>query len=289
MKFLDKAYTKYNPAHKSWKNGLFSATLVLLFFLLFQPFGFRDKDLGLKLVIYPIYTIIAFLYATSRFYVIRKIIKQKKSWPIKNELLGLMASMLPLTFIIHLVTHWVTGDMPLNWFWYFKLLYQISSLFLIKAAMEVLYYSNRLADVKIEDLSSQVQVISQQLDRVKKVKSHETVSISLEKGPFEVNRSKLLFIQSVGNYLVFNLSGTNGQIKKLTKRGRIHQAEKDMEVYPEFFRCHRAFIVNLKQIKQMKGASKNARLVVGHGLDEIPVSRQQFSALKKQLDKIIAL
>ena len=133
-----------------------------------------------------------------------------------------------------------------------------------------------------------MQVISQQLDRVKKVKSHETVSISLEKGPFEVNRSKLLFIQSVGNYLVFNLSGTNGQIKKLTKRGRIHQAEKDMEVYPEFFRCHRAFIVNLKQIKQMKGASKNARLVVGHGLDEIPVSRQQFSALKKQLDKIIA-
>jgi hypothetical protein len=288
MKFLNKEYTKYHPAHQPWKNGLFWAIVVLFIFLLFQPFGFRDKDFKLKLILFPAYSLLAYFYSITNFFIVKHILKSKKRWSVKNELLSFVVLILPFTFLIHLLSYWITGDMPLNLNWYFKLLYHVSSLFMTIAIIEFLYYSNRYSDIKIEHLSSQLQLVSRQLGSAKKESDFEIVSISLEKDSIDINRSKLVFIKSVGNYLEFYFRESNSQIKKLIKRGRMHQAEKILEAFPEFLRCHRAFIINLKQAKQIKGNSKNARLVFDQKLEEIPVSRSQFKTLKEQLDKIIA-
>ena len=288
MKLLNKEYTKYYPGHEPWKNGLFSAVIVLFIFLLFQPFGLGEKDLGLKLILFPVYSLLAYFYSIVSFFIIRHILKSKTIWFVKNELLSFAIGMLSFTLLIHLLTSWFTGDMPLNLHWYFTLLYHVASLFLIIAVVEFLYYSNKSADIKIEQLSSRVQLVSEQLDSVKKESDIETISISLEKDSIEINRNKIVFIKSIGNYLEFYLRESNGNIKKLIKRGRMHHAENDLEAFPEFLRCHRAFIINLKQAKQIKGNSKNARLVFHQELEEIPVSRSQFKILKEQLDKIIA-
>ena len=287
MKFLNKEYLKYNSAHESWKNGLFSAIVVLFIFLLFQPFGFGHKELSLKLILFPVYSLLAYFYSTFTFFIVRHILKFKKIWSVKNEVLSFAIGILIFTFLVHLLSSWITGDMPLNLHWYLKLLYHVSSLFLIIAVVEFLYYNNKSADIKIEHLSSLIQLVLQQLDSVKKDSGLESVSISLETDSIEINRNKTIFIKSVGNYLEFYFRESDGQINKLLKRGRIHQAEKDLEAFPEFLRCHRAFIVNLNQTKQIKGNSKNARLVFDQKLEEIPVSRSQFKNLKEQLDKII--
>ena len=288
MKFLNNEYTKYHPTHEPWKNGLFSASVVLVVFLLFQPFGFGDKDLALKLILFPVYSLLAYFYSIANFFIVRHILKSKKRWSVKNELLCFAIGMLPSTFLVHLLSVWITGDMPLNMYWYFKLLYHVSSLFLIIAVVEFLYYSYRSADIKIEHLSSQLQLVSRQLGSAKQKPDFEIVSISLEKDSIDINRNKIVFIKSIGNYLEFYFREGNGQLKTLVKRGRIRQAAKDLEAFPEFLRCHRAFIINLKQAKQIKGNSKNARLVFDQKLEEIPVSRSQFKTLKEQLDKIIA-
>jgi len=240
------------------------------------------------LILFPVYSLLAYFYSIANFSLVRQILKSKKIWTIKNELLYFAISMLPVTFLVHLLSVFLTGDMPLNLHWYFKLLYHVISLFLIIAIVEFLYYSNKSAGIKIEHLSSRIHLVSLQLDSVKKESDLATVSISLEKESIDINRSKMVFIKSIGNYLEFYFRETDGQIKKLVKRGKMHQAEKDLEAFPEFLRCHRAFIVNLKQAKQIKGNSKNARLVFDQKLEEIPVSRSQFKILKEQLDKIIA-
>lgn len=288
MIFLNKEYTKYHSVYKAWKNGLFLATVVLFIFLLLQPFGFRDKEPGLKLILFPVYSLLAYFYSITNFFIVRYILKSKKKWTVKNELLSLATGVLLLTFLIHLVSSRIAGDMPLNLHWYFKLLYHVLSLFMITTIIEFLYYSNKFSGNKVEVLFSQIQLVSQQLSCVKQESGFETVSVSLEKDSIDINRNKIVFIKSIGNYLEFYFHDTNGQIKKLIKRGRIHQAEKDLEAFPEFLRCHRAFIINLKQAKQIKGNSKSARLVFDQKLEEIPVSRSQFKILKEKLDKIIA-
>ncbi len=288
MKFLNKEYTKYHPDHKPWKNSLFLAAVVLFIFLLFQPFGFSDKDIELKLILFPVYSLIGYFYSISNFFIVRRILKSKKRWTIKNELFYFVIGILPATFLVHLFSSWIAGDLPLNLHWYFKILFNVSSLFLIITVFEILYYNNQSAGIKIENLSSLIQVASLKLDGVKKESGLAAVSISLEKESIDINRNKTVFIKSVGNYLEFYFRESEGQIKKLVKRGRLHQAEKDLEAFPEFLRCHRAFIINLKQAKQIKGNSKNSRIVFDQKLEEIPVSRSQFKTLKEQLDKIIA-
>ena len=288
MKFLDKEYTKYDSANEPWKNGFFLAAVVLSIFLLFQPFGFSDKDPDLKMILVPVYSLLAFFYSTSNFLIVRHILKSKKRWTVKNEIISIAIGLLPFTFLVHLLTSWITGDMPLNFYWYFKLLYHVASLFIIITAIEFLYYNNKSSGIKIEHLSSQVQLVSRKMDSVKPEPDFETASISLEKESIDINRNKMVFIKSIGNYLEFYFRETDGQVRKLVKRGRIHQVEKDLQAFPEFLRCHRAFIINLRQTKQIKGNSKNARLVFDQKLEEIPVSRSQFKIIKEQLDKIIA-
>lgn len=288
MKVLNKEYTKYDPAHKPWKNGLFFAAVALSIFLLFQPFGFSDKEFKLKLILFPVYALVGYLFSITDFFIVRRILRSKKIWTVKNELIKFTINMLLVTSLVHLLSWWITGDLPLNLHWYFKIFVHVSSIFLIITVIEFLYYNNKSSDIKIEQLASQVQIISQQLDNVKQESGSEIVTISLEKESLDINRNRIIFIKSIGNYLELYFRENDGQIKKLVKRGKMHMAEKDLEAFPEFLRCHRAFIVNLKQAKQIKGNSKNARLVFDQKLEEIPVSRSQFKILKEQFDKIIA-
>lgn len=285
MDFLRLEYSKYNPGNKIWKNGLFSATIVLLIFILFQPFGFSDKDIQLKIFLFPGYALFGYMHSYLTYHIIRQILTKKKTWTITNELISFLISMILLTFVVHLFTHFVTGDMSLSFKWYFKLLYHVSSLFLVIGIMEFFYYNNRAAKINNRMLSSQFEKAKLKLDNAQK-QNVDTLSLSLEKEPIEINRNKLLYIQSMSNYLEFNLCEANGKISKITKRGRLHKVEKDIAPFSEFFRCHRAFIINLKKKVQLKGNMKNARVIFESVNEEIPVSRTFYKSLKEQIEKI---
>ena len=57
-----------------------------------------------------------------------------------------------------------------------------------------------------------------------------------------------------------------------------------LSAYPQvFLRCHRSFIVNIEQIKQVKGNSQGVNLMLGDGIDYVPVSRTNIPRLKELL------
>lgn len=285
MDFLYKKYSKYDLDNKTWKNGLFSAIVILLIFLLFQPFGFRDKDIGLKVVLYPVYALFAYLYAHFNFYIVRKLLKRRKTWTLTNELISLLTGAILLTIAVHTFTYWIIDDMPFTIRWYFKLLYHVSSIYLIIGLIEFFYYSNKSANIGNRQLSSEYEVAKQKLDHVKR-QNEVAISISLEKEQIEVNRNKIIFIQSIGNYLKFYLREPNGKVSKIIKRGSLYKAERDLAPFSEFFKCHRAFIINLKKTVRLNGNIKNARVVLDNGTEEIPVSRSLYKTLKEQLEVI---
>ena len=285
MDFINKEYSKYSLDNKIWKNGLFSAILLLLIFILFQPFGFRDKDIELKVVLFPGYALLAYMYSYLNFHIVRHIIKKKKTWTLKDELRSVLINIILLTIAVHLFTYWITSDMPLTIQWYFKLLYHVASLLLVLGIIEFFYYNNKLANINNKQLNLQYEISKQKLKDAKGQKK-DVISISLEKEQIEINRNKIVYIQSVSNYLEFYLREPDGKIYKITKRGRLHKTEKDLSPFSEFFRCHRAFIINLKQSVHLKGNMKNARVVLEGVPEEIPVSRTFYKSLKKHIEKI---
>jgi hypothetical protein len=153
MKFLSRAYTKYNPENKAWVSSLLWFFVVLLIFLLFQPFGFKDKDLALKAVLFPGYALFAYLSSYFNFHIVRYLLKKKKKWTIRNEFMSMLISVLVVTFTVYLFSWWITGDMPFSFRWYFKLFYHVASLYLVIGIIEFFYYNYRDAGIKTKKLA----------------------------------------------------------------------------------------------------------------------------------------
>jgi hypothetical protein len=111
------------------------------------------------------------------------------------------------------------------------------------------------------------------------------INSQLKKEELNFYPSQFIYAESDGNYVIFHLY-IDKQIRKKIIRNSISNIEKQLQVIPFFFRTHRAFIVNIKQVDTQKGNRLGYRLKM-HGTDTlIPVSRQttrNFDLLLKRL------
>jgi DNA-binding LytR/AlgR family response regulator len=96
---------------------------------------------------------------------------------------------------------------------------------------------------------------------------------------FEYDPNFILWIQSQDNYVEF-VFAKDGKVRKELLRSTLGRVEEILTPYPNFFRCHRAFIVNLDKIKSVTGNSQGYRLLMEEASEEIPVARPKNKALK---------
>ena len=69
-------------------------------------------------------------------------------------------------------------------------------------------------------------------------------------------------------------------------RGRIKNMEEALMHYPEFFRCHRSFIVNLKFVESTRGNSQGLSIRLFAENNRLPVARSNIKQLKLRLEKV---
>ncbi len=67
---------------------------------------------------------------------------------------------------------------------------------------------------------------------------------------FELNPSHLLYAKAEGNYLELFLDNRN-QSSKLLKRMTLKELETQLEKYPQFFKTHRSYLVNLQKVREV--------------------------------------
>lgn len=110
----------------------------------------------------------------------------------------------------------------------------------------------------------------------------ETLAFSAEGGreEVEIRLSDLLLIKSIDNYVEI-YAADEGQIRRHTLRSSLKRIEQDLEGRPFLFKCHRAFLVNVRNIHRVAGNSQGYRLIFeGIGF-EVPVSRSASKELFK--------
>jgi hypothetical protein len=94
----------------------------------------------------------------------------------------------------------------------------------------------------------------------------------------------IMYITSADNYVeVYFLD--DGVIKSKLVRTSLKSARENLKLYTAFYRCHRAWIVNLDQVKRVTGNSQGYRLVLNYGDIEIPVSRNLNEEITNRLSK----
>lgn len=99
------------------------------------------------------------------------------------------------------------------------------------------------------------------------------INSTLKRESLSFYASELLFVNSDGNYVFFYLFRDN-KIKKVPIRNSISNIENQLKQIPYYFRCHRAFIVNLNMVQSKKGNALGYHLRMVNCEDKIPVSRK---------------
>lgn len=87
----------------------------------------------------------------------------------------------------------------------------------------------------------------------------------------------VLFISAADNYVeVYYME--NGTPGKILIRNSLKNMTAALEREPDFFRCHRSFLVNLRNIQKVEGNARGYLLHFHPGLPAIPVSRARLEA-----------
>jgi DNA-binding LytR/AlgR family response regulator len=95
----------------------------------------------------------------------------------------------------------------------------------------------------------------------------------------------LFFISSADNYV--KVQSCEGQERKETiLRSSLKKIEEQLQGHPEFFRCHRMYIVNLRLVSSVSGNAQGLKLHLS-GLEEaIPVSRTLTETVREKLHRL---
>ena len=83
---------------------------------------------------------------------------------------------------------------------------------------------------------------------------------------------QLLYVESVGNYVDIHWLNL-AQPQKTVLRSTLKEIADLLQSYPQFFRCHRAFLVNLQAVSHSEGNARGYQLTLTGSLTQIPVSR----------------
>jgi len=95
-----------------------------------------------------------------------------------------------------------------------------------------------------------------------------------------VSTDSLMYIESVGNYAAIHWSG-DGKAEKKLLRNTLKDIGKQVAAYPEIVQCHRAYLVNMLKIADVKGNAQGYQLLVSDTKQIIPVSRNYIQSFNR--------
>ena len=138
---------------------------------------------------------------------------------------------------------------------------------------------------------AQAQTLNAQLDRlhqpapapaIPEIPKGITLKSDTGKESLNLPLNQLLYVESVGNYV--EVHWLNFMFpQKTVLRSTLRAVEDALTDQPQFFRCHRAFLVNLKAISHTSGNARGYILKLSGSEQEVPVSRSFVKAFEERI------
>ena len=229
---------------------------------MFRPFGYMFTSLGYVLKLCLVYGLITGFVMFLNLFVLQKHVF--KRFTIGKTIVWntwiLISIGIVNAFVVLLVFN--GGKLILNYFFLMQG-YTLSLGTIISLFMILIHYNFQLK---------------------KKLKSANKGSVNKEnyliefipennKSPLRVHRDNLYFIKSADNYIDVYFSEEN-VLKHELIRLTLKSAIQILTDFPEFKKCHKSYIINLKKAKCLTSSANGYKLTIHNLNEQIPVSRQ---------------
>lgn len=269
-----------------WRSGISAALFVTCFLFFFKPFGTRiqsGEEWGYFLVCgcFGLITL-AITLATHAFCLLFPKTFDEEYWNVWKEILFNLVFVGAIGTGNLLFAHLFWG-VPLNGktFWLWQGLTFAVGIFpiLFGAFFGQMKWSKRYASEAA--LLAGGPAFAQENVAQKPVtftgeNQHEVLTLQPD---------QIVYIAAQDNYVqVFYFE--NEALKSRLLRATLRKKEGTLEAWPQFFRCHRTYLVNFDHVSKVSGNAQGYRLHL-RGIEEsIPVSRNLNEQVRKRLGPI---
>lgn len=227
------------------------------------------------------YTLTASFFAWLSIVLLKKIpfLSSIKDWTLLKELISIYLVLQVIGIVIFLVAFLVEGPAPNSRWNLLTFFNSCKYSFLIYIFPFAFFTAINYRFTRLNFVAS-VNQYKNDLEQELVI----NISSSLKKESLSFYANDLLFATSDGNYVFFYLS-KNNKIQKVSIRNSISNIEDQLKQIPFYFRCHRAFIVNLNKIKSKRGNAWGYTLRLENCEEKIPVSRKNIKPFDSLIKK----
>ncbi|WP_194777517.1 LytR/AlgR family response regulator transcription factor [Pararhodonellum marinum] len=273
-------YPYYSKGRNLWYLALIIFAMSLFFNYLFEPFVVYTPEHRMN------YFWISTVHSGNAFLVVLIVLLiqngrvDEDRWTVGKEI-----TLIALIFLLIGISQFLVRDLiydnPDNWSWkYF--LEEIRNTFLVGTLFVIILVPLNYLRLVKRHLKS-AQLIQPFSLGGKETKEGSIIPILTQQktDDFNLDPSSFLFAKADGNYLeIFVENGTKPT--KLIKRMTLKDLEQQLDSFPQFFKTHRSYLVNLQKVVQVKGNAQGYVLEIQDDTEAVPVSRGMIKQFEKQ-------
>lgn len=296
-KLTELLHSPYPVLYQRWKAVVIPSVIIFLILYLLQPFGISQIE-GSKLVVALGSSLIAVVASCIFTYLLPALFPayyKEENWTLGKYVLNLFLLLLLIAVGVWAYQSWLWG-MWLNWQLFLLTLFWVAVLAPFPTIFLSMWNRNLQLTRNLREatemnfhLSKKISAGDAETSREEKEVASEVLTFSGgTKEMLQVEAGHFLYAEAEGNYIKVNYrSAGSGKIVQKLLRLTMKQAEEAMAACPFIIRCHRAFLVNVRQVVKVDGNSQGYRLRLEGCEEEVPVSRAYSKEVKRLIENKI--
>ena len=270
----------YPPIQKIWKSAISISLFISLFLYVFQPFGLQllqHEYKSLVLVGYGLVTFVVLIANKSILPLIIPNLFEEEGWTIKKQILWLIWLLFSISLGNYIYAVLFT---VIPWSGFYGLLIFIAftvAIGLIPIVLITFISQNAMLKKNMAHSQEINATIHEKLET-----QEDIIAVESGKQTININADHIIAIESEGNYINV-LTIEDDQVKSELIRNTIKNLEDQLSDRSSFFKCHRAFIINLSYVQNVSGNSQGFNVDLLKLNKSIPVSRTYTKDFKKRM------
>jgi hypothetical protein len=287
MNLFEYARKPYPLNINRWSTILIISLFISFFLVIFQPFGLHNIESDWKVLLitgYGLVTLAVLILDTVIVPLIFPRFFNEEKWTVSKEFLLLVGIVITIGMgnyaysVILTIVPWA----GLQGFFIFTLF--TLSIAIIPIIGVIVISHNRLLRQNLKASNQMNQMIGDKKPDGTKGINKLVITSDSKNQKLEIPASSLICIESQGNY-VNTWFLEEGKVARLLIRNTIKEIEKQIADAENLFKCHRAFIINLALIENVRGNSQGYRLQMKYLDREIQVARNYSKSFRETLSR----
>jgi LytTr DNA-binding domain len=280
LSFLKAPYPLFKSPRFWLVFAFVSGVFVPSFLIFFKPFEISVSTSSLYLFGYGFVAAMAILIVSVVLPLVFSSIFIEEKWTVSKQIAWLALMLVLIAFFNQVYYAWYYNELfnAIDFFIFLKMVLSLG-VFLI-AGLTVSDYIRRL-----KNYQNSSAILNERIHDIKPQNTLSEFEICDEnqKDKIKVSADDLLFIKADDNYIEIYYLQQN-QIKKTVFRNTLKAVEA--LVLDAMFRCHRTYLVNLKQVNKISGNAQGYRLHFDKIEQTIPVSREKGREIRLAIDHL---